>query len=788
MGVRSLKKNYIYNLIYQIFLLVVPILVTPYIARVLNSDGTGIYAYSYSIMSYFTIVASLGFNIYGQREIAKVQEDKHKQTILLVEILIARLIPTILSSAIYLLLNFFSVYGNAYQIVIYLLVFNIIATAFDISFYFQGLEDFGKIAIANVVIKVFSIVSIFVFVKSHSDLRKYTLIQSLTLVFSNLILWVFLKRRLVKIKFKEIHPFKHFIPAFLLFIPTIATTLYTSLDKTMIGVITGNPSENGNYEYADKIVKMGLTVVSSLGTVMISRNSALVQSHDFYGFKKNINKTLCFVFAAGLPIFLGIFCISDNFIPWYLGEGYGSASNLMKILSPLVLIIGISNVLGLQCLIPNGDDKKYTIAIFSGVFLNLILNFVLIYFIGSIGAAISTIVAESCVAFVMLLYCKKFIDIKLLFLKIRKYIVAGFIMFVVCLIENFFLIPSILNTLIIVMSGAAIYFLLLFLLRDELFLSYVRIMYSFAKNKMSSFARGGAKMKRRKILITGSNGQLGFDVCKELKIRGYKKAVGIDINDLDLTNEKNVIEFISKFSPDIIIHNAAWTSVDKAEENKDKVYAVNSLGTKYIAEAAKQVGAKMMYISTDYVFDGKGKDFFEVDSARNGISVYGITKSKGEDFVTSILKEYRIIRISWVFGINGNNFIKTMLRLAKSGKKELNVVNDQIGSPTYTHDLAKLMCDMIETDKYGVYHATNEGICSWYEFAEYIFKAAGYTDIKVNPVSTAEYKKLVPNQADRPLNSRMSKKSLDDAGFGRLPDWHDAVDRYLIELKEKGEL
>ncbi len=291
-----------------------------------------------------------------------------------------------------------------------------------------------------------------------------------------------------------------------------------------------------------------------------------------------------------------------------------------------------------------------------------------------------------------------------------------------------------------------------------------------------------------KILVTGVKGQLGYDVTKELAERNYENVVGIDIEDLDLTKEFLVKDFIKMLKPDIIIHNAARTAVDKAELNPDKVYEVNALATKYLSEAANDCGAKIMYISTDYVFDGKGDNFFEVNSPKNGLSVYGVTKSKGEDFLTSILDKYRIIRISWVFGINGNNFIKTMLKLAKSGKKELNIVNDQIGSPTYTHDLAKLMCDMIETEKYGVYHATNEGICSWCEFAEYIFKVAGYTDIKVNPVSTAEYKKLVPNQADRPLNSRLSKKSLDDAGFGRLPDWHDAVDRYLIELKEKGEL
>lgn len=291
-----------------------------------------------------------------------------------------------------------------------------------------------------------------------------------------------------------------------------------------------------------------------------------------------------------------------------------------------------------------------------------------------------------------------------------------------------------------------------------------------------------------KILVTGVNGQLGYDVLKELKKRKYKDFKGIDIADLDITKENDVKKFVISYHPDIIIHNAARTAVDKAEELPEKVYEINALGTKYIVESARSIKAKVMYISTDYVFDGKGDSFFEIDSPKDGLSVYGRTKAAGEDFVTSLLKEFWIIRISWVFGINGNNFIKTMLKLAKSQKKDLNVVDDQVGSPTYTHDLAKLMCDMIETEKYGIYHATNEGICSWCEFAKYIFKAAGYTDIKVNPVSTAEYKKLVPNQADRPLNSRLSKKSLDDAGFGRLPDWHDAVDRYLIELKEKGEL
>ena len=286
-----------------------------------------------------------------------------------------------------------------------------------------------------------------------------------------------------------------------------------------------------------------------------------------------------------------------------------------------------------------------------------------------------------------------------------------------------------------------------------------------------------------KILVTGVKGQLGYDCIRELKERGYKNILGIDRDELDITDEGKVHEFINKYKPDIVMHNAAWTKVDKAElpEYKELVYKVNSLGPKYIAEACKEVGAKLIYISTDYVFDGKGDKPFEVDDPKNGLSIYGKTKSQGEDFVKSILDKYFIIRISWVFGVNGNNFIKTMLKLSET-HKELNIVDDQIGSPTYTYDLSKLMCDMMESDKYGVYHATNEGYCSWADFAEYIFKEA-VKNVKVNRVTTEEYKKLNPNQADRPLNSRMSKISLASNGFNQLPSWQNAVDRYINGLK-----
>ena len=283
-----------------------------------------------------------------------------------------------------------------------------------------------------------------------------------------------------------------------------------------------------------------------------------------------------------------------------------------------------------------------------------------------------------------------------------------------------------------------------------------------------------------RIVVTGVKGQLGFDCVRELKERGYKDVIGIDIDDLDLTDEKRVREFILDKKPDVIMHNAAWTAVDKAEECIDLVKRVNVDAVRYLASAANEVGAKMIYISTDYVFPGSGEKFYEIDDPTGPISVYGQTKLDGEKAAQEACKKLFIVRISWVFGINGNNFVKTMLKLGES-HKELTIVSDQIGSPTYTYDLSKLLCDMIETEKYGVYHATNEGICSWAEFAKEIF-ALTNMDVKVNPITTEEYFKNKPIQAKRPLNSRLSKTSLDEAGFNRLPTWQDALKRYIKEL------
>ena len=278
-----------------------------------------------------------------------------------------------------------------------------------------------------------------------------------------------------------------------------------------------------------------------------------------------------------------------------------------------------------------------------------------------------------------------------------------------------------------------------------------------------------------KIIVTGVNGQLGHDVVKELNKKDNYEVLGIDINDLDITNKLDVENFIFDTNPDIIIHCAAYTSVDDAEINKKLCYNVNFNGTKYLVNSAKMIDAKFVYISTDYVFSGNKKSEYTVDDKPDPRSYYGKTKYLGEIETLKHDKHF-ILRISWVFGKNGNNFIKTMLRLSKE-KKVLKIVEDQIGSPTYTKDLSKLIVDIIDSDKYGIYNVTNEGNCSWYEFALKIFEYSKI-QIKVYPILTDQF----PTRAERPKNSLMSKKKLIKNGFEPLPSWEDALKRYLIEI------
>lgn len=283
-----------------------------------------------------------------------------------------------------------------------------------------------------------------------------------------------------------------------------------------------------------------------------------------------------------------------------------------------------------------------------------------------------------------------------------------------------------------------------------------------------------------KFLITGVNGQLGHDVKEELMNRGYSDILAPTHEEMDITKKKQVEEIVLDYQPDVIFHCAAYTAVDQAEDEKEKCYDINVNGTKYLTDAASLVQAKIIYISTDYVFDGTKDKGYDVDDETHPVNYYGETKCLGEEIVKKY-ENHIIVRISWVFGINGKNFVKTMLRLAET-KNELSVVSDQIGSPTYTKDLSKLLVEMGLSDIRGTYHATNEGYCSWYDFAKTIFEV-NHIDMKVVPILTKDYK----TKAKRPQNSRLNKDCLDDANLDRLPDWKDAVERYckVLEKEEK---
>lgn len=279
-----------------------------------------------------------------------------------------------------------------------------------------------------------------------------------------------------------------------------------------------------------------------------------------------------------------------------------------------------------------------------------------------------------------------------------------------------------------------------------------------------------------RVLVTGVNGQLGHDVVHYLRQNNIEP-IETDVKVMDLTNEAQVRSFITQSQPDAIIHCAAYTAVDKAEDDSELCHKVNVLGTQYIAQVAQDYDLKMIYISTDYVFSGEGELPFGEFDELNPQNVYGRTKALGEDIVQNLVKRHFIVRISWAFGLNGNNFVKTMIKLGRE-KDSLNVVNDQIGSPTYTKDVAKLLVKMIVTDKYGIYHATNLGYCSWYEFALEIFRLTNI-DVKVNPVDSSTF----ITKAIRPKNSRLSRSQLSKNGFDLLPSWQDALSRYIIELK-----
>ena len=469
---KSLKKNYIYNLIYQIFLIIVPIFVTPYLSRILLSDGIGKYSYTSSIVSYFTLLAVFGFTTYGQRAIANYRNDKHRQTICFWEIFCAKIFTCFLAIVIYVCMLLFKSYDDSYITLFWIQLITLGASIFDINFLFYGNEEFGKITIRNLIIKIFSISAIFIFIKSYNDLWIYVLIQSLSTLISNLSIWVYLKKILIKIKFKELNIWKHFLPALLIFLPSIATSVYTTLDKTLIGLLTQNDSAVGNYESGEKLVRLCLTIIISLTTVFVPRNASYYLENKHDDLRKNVHFELKYTWFVGIPMFFGLLSVSKNLIPWYLGLEYGEENlnevvKIMQTLSATILFTGIGTIFGSTVLVPAQRESKLFIAVSVGAIINFSLNLLFIKLVGAVGACISTLISEAICMIIQIYFSRDFISIKDFFKTSIKPLISGVIMFIPCFILGIKLESNILNTLLIISVGIVIYLALILILKDE---------------------------------------------------------------------------------------------------------------------------------------------------------------------------------------------------------------------------------------------------------------------------------------------------------------------------------
>lgn len=461
----SVKKNYIYNLAYQILVIFLPLITAPYISRVLGAENIGIYSYTTSIVSYFILLGSLGIALYGQREIAYYQSENKKYTQRFLEIFILKAITLSISTIIF---YFSFVYrANEYNIYYMVLVIEIIGNIFDISWFFQGLEEFKKTVMRNIIIKILCLISIFVFVKTEQDLIKYFFINVISIFLGNLSLWLYLPKYLVRVKIKDINILKHLKPILILFIPEIAIQIYTLLDKTMIGAIYADKSEVGFYEQSQKIIKLLLTVVTSLGTVLLPRIANYFANNKKEEVYAYLNKSFNYVYILAFPMIFGIIAVSKDFVPIFFGQGYDKVVILMSIISPILLFIGMSNVIGRQYLLPTKRQKEYTISVVVGAVINFIANSCLIWKLGAIGASIGTVIAEFSVTLVQMIFVRKEFNIKKTLFLSRNYLIASIIMFVVCKLVGLIPVVTIVSLILQVVIGAIAYILILLIMKDK---------------------------------------------------------------------------------------------------------------------------------------------------------------------------------------------------------------------------------------------------------------------------------------------------------------------------------
>ena len=461
---QSLKKNYIYNLIYQLMILILPLATAPYLSRVLGAEKIGIYSFTLSISSYFITFGTLGMTTYAQREIAYNQNNKEKCSKIFWEIFILRFITMSMSILIFILIF---VNGTQYQLYYKILTLEIIASMLDISWFFQGLEELKKTVIKNGVVKLISVILIFCIVKNKNDLVKYYIIYALSILLGNISLWVYLPKYIKKVNLKELKILKNLKPSFYLFIPNVAIQVYALLDKTMIGIIVPDKSELGFYEQSQKVIRLLLTIITSLGTVMMPRMANKFaegkKEEIMYYMKKSFN----YVFILSIPMIFGIIAVSKYFVPIFFGKGFDKVALIMNMTCPILLFIGISNVIGGQYLLPAKKQKEYTISVILGAVVNFGLNLFLIKLYGAIGAAIATIAAELTVTVTQMIFVKNDFDFGEILKPILKYLFASICMFIICKILGANITNRYLSVALQVLIGSIVYFTTLLMLKDN---------------------------------------------------------------------------------------------------------------------------------------------------------------------------------------------------------------------------------------------------------------------------------------------------------------------------------
>ena len=560
---KSVKKNYIYNLIYQILVLLIPLVSMPYLSRVLEADGIGTVSYAESIVSYFVLVASLGTATYGQRQISYVRDSVEERSRVFWETQLLRTIMTVIVSGLYLIFAFFIADKSATWIYV-LFGIQLLSVSAEIVWFFQGLEEFGKVVLRNIFVKIISLILFFLIVKTKDDLLYYVLIYVGVNFVCGVSLWGYLPKYVKKIPLKSLRPFRNIKVVLSLFLPTVAVQIYTVLDKTMIGLITGSSFENGYYEQASIIAKVALTVITALGIVMISRVGYYYEKGETETVRSYLYRSYRFAWLLAIPMCLGLIMIAPNFVPWFFGAGYDGVIPLLQIQSVLIISIGINMVTGNQYLIPTKRENIYTLTVLIGAGTNFMLNLFLIYHFQALGAGIASVVAETVIAILQIVIVRKELSPWKIVKSSAKYWIAGLVMLVPLYFENKYFAPSMLNTLIMIASGALVYAMVLFILRDDFFLSNIQsVLGRFIKRK----DKKGESMKYD-YLVVGA-GLYGAVVAQQAKAHGKSVLVidkreniagnvyteeieGIQVHKYGAhifhTNDKTVWNYITRFA------------------------------------------------------------------------------------------------------------------------------------------------------------------------------------------------------------------------------------------------